>query len=63
MLEKYKDVLNISELCEILRIGKTTAYKMLRDKEIANRLCGNKYIIPKAAVIDYLTDCQTFQEN
>ena len=28
LLEEYKDVINIKDLCEILNIGKNTAYKL-----------------------------------
>ena len=31
MLKNYPDVLNIHDLCEILRIGKKTAYKLLHE--------------------------------
>lgn len=30
LLEEYKDVINIKDLCEILNIGKNTAYKLLK---------------------------------
>ena len=50
MLEKYKDVISVDELCEILHIGRNTTYKMLRSQEIPNiRIGSKKYIIPKKA--------------
>ncbi len=58
MLENYKDVLTVDNLCEILNIGRNTAYKMLQSGEIPNRRIGNKkYVIPKVGVISYLNDC------
>ena len=58
MLEKYKDVLTVGELCEILHIGRNTAYKLLRSQQIPNKRIGNKkYIIPKKGVKKYLEDC------
>lgn len=54
MLEEYKDVLNVKELCAILNIGRNTAYKMLVNQEIPNKILGGKYIIPKQGVINYL---------
>ena len=37
LLEEYKDVINIKDLCEILNIGKNTAYKLLKNNDIPNR--------------------------
>ena len=51
LLEEYKDVINIKDLCEILNIGKNTAYKLLKNNDIPNRRLGKKYIIPKFGVI------------
>ena len=58
MLEKYRDVLTVGELCEILHIGRNTAYKLLRSQQIPNtRINSKKYIIPKKGVKKYLEDC------
>ena len=58
VLDKYKDVLSIDDLCEILHIGKNTAYNMLKSQQIPCRRIGNKkYIIPKEGVISYLNGC------
>lgn len=58
MLEAYKDVLTVKDLCEILRIGRNTAYKMLQTQEIPNKqIYGRRYIIPKKYVIAYLDSC------
>lgn len=56
MLETYKDVLDTKELCEILRIGRKTAYGILRSGEIPCRRIGRGYKIQKQAVIEYLTE-------
>ena len=58
MLEEYKDVINVKDLCEILNIGKKTAYKLLKNNDIPNRRLGKKYIIPKFGVIEYLKGVQ-----
>ena len=34
MLNKYPDVLNVKQLCEVLDIGKNTAYKLLKSGNI-----------------------------
>lgn len=57
MLEKYKDVVSVQELCEILGIGKNSAYKLLKDNTIPNERLIGKYIIPKIGVINFLEKC------
>ena len=52
MLENYSDVLEIKELCEILRIDRKTAYHILHNGE----LFGRHYKIPKESVIRYLQE-------
>ena len=34
MLKNYKDILSVEDLCEILSIGKNTAYRLLKAEEI-----------------------------
>ena len=55
MLKKYPDVLNVKQLCEVLGIGKNTAYKLLKNREIKALRIGTVYKIPKREVIKYLT--------
>ena len=55
MLNKYPDVLNVKQLCEVLDIGKNTAYKLLKSREIKALRIGTVYKIPKREVIKYLT--------
>lgn len=52
--DTYTDIINIDELCEMLSIGKNTAYRLLRDKEIAAFIVGRKWKIPREAVADYV---------
>ena len=54
MLENYKDILNLKELCEAIDIGKNTAYKLLNTGEIKSVRIGKVYKIPKVWVIDYI---------
>lgn len=54
MLEEYKDVITVNELCVILRIGKNSAYRLLQNGEIRSRRLRSKYLIPKNVIIDYL---------
>ena len=55
MLENFKDVLTVEELCEALKIGKRLAYSLLKEGTIPSRRIGRIYRIPKNAIIDYLT--------
>ena len=54
MLNKYSDILTVEELCEVLRIGKNTAYKLLKSDEIKSIKIGKIYKIPKKSVRKYL---------
>ena len=54
MLNKYSDILIVEELCEVLRIGKNTAYKLLKSGEINSIKIGKIYKIPKKSVRKYL---------
>ena len=55
MLNKYNEILTVEELCEVLRIGKNTAYKLLKSEEIKSIKIGSTYKIPKRSIIHYLT--------
>lgn len=54
ILESYPDVLNPSDLCEILRISSKTVYKLLQMRVIPYRKIGRQYKISKTALIDFL---------
>ena len=54
MLENYKDILSVEELCEILSIGKNTAYRLLKSGEINDIRIGKVYKRPKENLIKYI---------
>ncbi len=54
MLENYKDVLSVQDLYNILPIGRNSIYKLLNSNTIKNIRVGNKIIIPKQSLIDFL---------
>lgn len=54
MLENYHDVLEVKDLCSILRIGRKTAYQLLNDGSIAHRRIGRNYKIRKDTILEYL---------
>lgn len=54
MLDNYNDVLTTKELKEVLRIGFNKVYELLKNGDIKSLRVGNKIIIPKTAVLEYL---------
>ena len=54
MLKNYKDILSVEDLCEILSIGKNTAYRLLKAEEIKSVRIGKIYKIPKKYVKEYI---------
>lgn len=56
MLENYQDVLDIKDMCKVLRIGRKTAYKLLQNGQIPYRKIGRNYKIRKDALITYLEE-------
>lgn len=55
MLDSYGEIITIEDLCEILMIGKNTAYKLLNQEVITAFRLGNRWKIPKVSIINYLT--------
>lgn len=53
MFENYSDLCTIKEMCEMLNIGKTLAYELIRKGTIPSRMIGGKRAIPKNAIIRY----------
>ena len=54
-LEQVPLVLQVKDLQNILSISHNTAYALIRSGEIRSISVGRKYIIPKDAVVQYLT--------
>lgn len=55
IFENYPDVVTFEQLCEMLgNIGKTLAYKLLKNNEIESFKLGKNYRILKSKVIEYL---------
>lgn len=54
MFTSYPDLLTIVQLKEMLVIGITLAYRLVRDNTIKALKIGREYKIPKANVISYL---------
>lgn len=55
MLENYNEILTLDEMCEVLKIGKNTAYRLLNAEEINGFKIGHIWKIPKSSLIMYIT--------
>lgn len=55
LFSEYPDVVTAEEVMSMLRLGKTTVYQLLKDGSIKSLRYGNRYIVPKKCVIDYLS--------
>lgn len=54
MFSEYKDIVTIEELQEMLRIGRSKAYQLLRNGSIKAFHNGRIWMIPKQSVIDFV---------
>lgn len=54
MFSDYPDVVSISEVQSMLRIGRNAVYNLLKNGTISSIKMGKRYIIPKASVIEFL---------
>lgn len=57
MLENWDDFLTVEELCEVLKIGRNAAYRLLNSGELKAIRNGRVWRVPKQAVIEYVK-CQ-----
>lgn len=51
-----KDYYTVSDLCRKLGIGKTTAYKLIKDKKIRSGRIGKKIVIRKSDLKRYMSE-------
>lgn len=54
MFESYDDILNIREVAEILKVGSTQIYKLVRSGELKSYKEGKDWKIPKSALNLYI---------
>lgn len=54
MFNSYPDILSVKQLCEILDIGKNTAYRLLQSGAIKSIKIGKVYKIPKKEILKYI---------
>ena len=56
MFTSYPDLVDITQLKEMLGIGITLAYRLVRNNTIQALKVGREYKIPKRNIISYLTN-------
>lgn len=54
MFAEYPDIVTVDHLMQMLHIGKSSAYALLKSNQIQHVRVGRKYIIPKGAVIGFI---------
>lgn len=54
MFAEYGDIVSIEDVMNMLHIGRSNVYKLLREKEIKYVRIGVKYIIPKKSIIEFI---------
>lgn len=56
MLEQYDEILDINDLSEILKVGSSHAYKLVKEGEIRAFKTGKDWKIPKVSIINYIKE-------
>lgn len=53
MFENYPDLCTVTEMCEMLRCGKTHARELIKNCSVPSRKIHGRVLIPKNAIIRY----------
>ena len=54
MLDQYPDVLTVREVCNVLRVSKTTAYRLLKTGQLSSRRIGSALRVSKESLINFI---------
>lgn len=54
MFEEYNDIVTVKELCQMLKIGRNTAYKLVHSGQFKYILIQKQIRILKSSVIDFV---------
>jgi len=54
IFNEYPDMMNVEQLQDALNIGRSLAYKLLRENKIRAVRLGKNYRIPKKSLIEYV---------
>ena len=61
MFKNEPDVLTVPDVIRLLRMGKNTVYKLLKEGAIGSIKQGKKIIVPKVCLVVFLTDAGNYQ--
>lgn len=61
MFQGEPDVLTVPDVIRLLRIGKNSVYKLLKDGTISSIKQGKKIIVPKVCLVEFLADEKTIR--
>ena len=61
MFKNEPDVLTVPDVVRLLKLGKNTVYKLIKDGTINSIKMGKKIIIPKVCLIEFLTNENNYQ--
>ncbi|MGN0148849.1 MAG: helix-turn-helix domain-containing protein [Clostridia bacterium] len=61
LLKNYNDYLTVNDIYNILPVGRTKIYTLIRNGRIKAKLVGNKYVISKVSLIKFMEN--TEKEN
>ena len=61
ILKGQPEVLTVIEVAKILRIGKNKAYSLINNGELSSIKTGNKIIVPKVCLVNFLVDVKNYQ--
>ena len=53
-MESFSDVLTVTELAHILRVGRNTAYNIVKSGDVKSIRVRSQIRIPKTSIIEYL---------
>ena len=56
MFENYSDIVTVDQLAKMLKIGRNTAYELVRANIIPSVRVGRNIRIPKQTIIEYITN-------
>ncbi|MGE4213764.1 MAG: helix-turn-helix domain-containing protein [Anaerotignaceae bacterium] len=54
MFEKFDDIVDVATICKMLKIGKTSAYELVKENKIKSFKIRNKILIAKIDVINFV---------
>lgn len=54
MFSKYPDILTTADVCDLLKVSKSTVYKLIQTGELKAKKVAQHYRIPKVELINFI---------